>query len=316
METAVLERIRLAPTIGFELRGIDLSRPINGETRAGIWDAWIEGGILLIRDETMTDEQHLALSRVFGDLEPSATRSLNDRDNPYFLTLEYDPDNPRHRARQHFRVDGTVRAGWIGWHWDQAFMPQIVRGAALRMIRPADELGETGFADGIAAHERLPARLKQRIEGLEVVYQFDYFGTRQFGFPTDIEAVPGNTDWVPGGFPPVVHPLVIVQPETGRKVLKLSPMHSRHVLGMERAESDELLAELAHCLTDPAHAYFHKWRRNDVIIWDNWRVIHCATGTPLDCARKAVRTTIAGDYEAGRLLDPAACGPPPAKFLD
>jgi len=57
-------------------------------------------------------------------------------------------------------------------------------------------------------------------------------------------------------------------------------------------------------LVNPAYAYFHKWQPNDMVVWDNWRVIHSAAGVPLHCARRARRTTIMGDYEVGRYLDP------------
>jgi taurine dioxygenase len=81
-------------------------------------------------------------------------------------------------------------------------------------------------------------------------------------------------------------------------------MHAKYILGMDRAESDALLEELANHLVDPAHAYFHKWAKDDIVVWDNWRVIHSAKGVPVDCVRRARRTTIAGDYEVGRYLDP------------
>ena len=99
--------------------------------------------------------------------------------------------------------------------------------------------------------------------------------------------------------------MVITQYETGRKLLKLSPMHARYILGMDQEESDALLTEIAEHLVDPAHAYMHQWQPNDMLAWDNWRVIHMAEGVPPDCFRSARRTTIAGDYKVGRYLDPS-----------
>jgi alpha-ketoglutarate-dependent taurine dioxygenase len=84
-------------------------------------------------------------------------------------------------------------------------------------------------------------------------------------------------------------------------VLKLSPMHARYILGL----GDALLTELAEHLVDPRYAYFHTWKKDDMMVWDNWRVIHSANGVPLDCSRTALRTTIMGDYKVGRYLDPA-----------
>jgi taurine dioxygenase len=302
-----IERIPVSPHLGLELRGLDLSGELDAAATAAIRDAWIDAGVLLFRGLGTSADIHMRLSRVFGELEPAATASLNDPNNPYLMTLAYHPGKEG-GYQQHYTVAGQDRAGWLGWHWDQSFMPTIVRGAVLRMVEPAAKMGETGFIDAIAAYDRLSPEQKKRIEGLEVVYEFNPdFTSGQFGFPRNIQAYGGGKPSFNTGhnfdFPPVVHPLVITQHETGRKVLKLSPMHARYVLGMERAESDALLAEIADHLVDPRYAYFHAWGKDDLIVWDNWRVIHSANGVPLDCARVAQRTTIMCDYKVGRYLD-------------
>jgi taurine dioxygenase len=298
----------LTAVFGAEIEGLDLCQPLSETTAKAIRSVWIDKGLLLFRGAAQDDEAQMRLSRLFGDMEPAATADLNDPDNRFMMTLAYDPEDKAPRFQQHYNVGGIDRAGWLGWHWDQSFMPTIVRGAVLRMVQPASEMGETGFIDAIEAYDRLPTALKQRLEGLEVVYQFNPdFASGQFGFPEDIRALARET---PGkepsyDFPPVVHPMVITQVETGRKVLKLSPMHARYILGMEKAASDVLLTEVANHLVDPAFAYFHKWQENDLVVWDNWRTIHSANGVPLHCRRRARRTTIMGDYKVGRYLDPA-----------
>jgi len=303
-----IERIPLSPQLGLELRGVDLSHPLDAQTEREIVDAWIDAGVLLFRDAAHSPDEHMRLSAIFGEMEPAATKQLNDPDNPYLMTLSHAPG--RSGYQQNYVVDGVERAGWLGWHWDQSFMPTIVRGACLRMTQPARAMGETGFIDAVAAYARLSEDMKRRIENLEVVYEFNPdFASGQFGFPKDIRAVTGGESQVGRGekvfdFPPSVHPLVITQHETGRKVLKLSPMHARYVLGMDRAESDALLEELAEQLTDRRFAYYHSWSKDDVIVWDNWRVIHSATGVHPDDTRVAQRTTIMGDYKVGRYLDP------------
>jgi taurine dioxygenase len=289
---------------GLEVIGVDAQRPIDAATRRTILAAWIRGGILLFRD-IASSEAHVALSQCFGTLEPSATKDLNLSSNPFLMELKFDPANPAGPGTR-LLVNGQERAGWLGWHWDQAFMPVIVRGAALRMIEPAESAGETGFIDAISAYERLPKALRERIEGLQVVYAFtSQMEKNRFGFPKDLVNLRPLNEPGRYQFDPVVHPLVITQKETGRKVLKLSPMHAQYVLGMDRAESDALLTQLADRLVDPRHAYFHDWRKNDLIVWDNWRVIHSANGVPLSCRRLAHRTTIIGDYGYGRYLDAA-----------
>jgi taurine dioxygenase len=296
----------LRQDFGAEIAGIDLARGLNDETTSAILDAWVTYGVLLFRGADFDDDDQMRLSRIFGELQPSATTIMNDARNPFIMTLAYDPEEKDPVFSQHYKVGGIDRAGWLGWHWDQSFMPTIVRGACLRMEKPAREMGETGFIDAIGAYERLSDTMKQRIEGLDVVYELNRdYASGQFGFPKDIVALPRvESNKIQGGdFPPCVHPLVITQKETGRKVLKLSPMHARYILGMDKGESDLLLSELAEHLVDARFAYFHKWQENDILVWDNWRMIHSAEGVPLDCSRSARRTTIVGDYNLGRYLD-------------
>lgn len=305
----MIETTPLAGGVGCRLDGLDLSHELSAAETDAVRDAWVQYGLVLVRNTASDDAGQMRLSRLFGEMEPSATPDLNDPENRFMMNLTYDPADANPQFAQHYNVDGIDRAGWLGWHWDQSFMPTIVRGAVLRMTHPAASMGRTGFIDAIAAYDRLPQDLKERVDRLEVVYEFNPdFACGQFGFPKDIRALPRTKA---GGsaaamtFPPVVHPLVITQYETGRKLLKLSPMHARYILGMDRAESDALLSDLAERLVDPAYAYMHQWQTNDILAWDNWRMIHMAEGVPLDCFRSARRTTIAGDYKVGRYLDPA-----------
>lgn len=307
-EKAGLTVRALTPAFGAEILGLDLSRPPDEATAQAVRDIWIEAGLLLIRDPNADDEAQMRLSRLFGEMEPAATADMNDPNNQFMMTLKYDPADDKGRFQTNYSFGGHDRAGYIPWHWDQSFMPTIVRGAVLRMEKPAARLGKTGFIDAIDAYDRLPEVLKARIEGLEVVYHFvTDFMQCKYGVPADLKALPRET---PSGgtkydFPPVVHPMVITQRETGRKALKISPLQAQYVLGKDRAESDALLAELNGYLTDESHAYFHDWQKNDMMVWDNWRMIHHAQGVPLDVPRSARRTTIMGDYAVGRYLDPA-----------
>lgn len=315
------ETRRLTSDFGIEVIGLDLERPLGEAVRERLFQTWIDGGILLVRGVRSMDA-HLRFSRYFGTPEQAAVPDNVMPENPLIMLLTYDPDSPKSATMPLYEVDGEARAGYLGWHWDQSFMPVIVRGAAMRMIRTARSGGRTGFIDAVATYDRLPQPLKDRIEGLEVVYQLtaDQENNR-FGFPESLKVARPRPNaeakiaQLQRDFPPVVHPLVITQAETGRKVLKLSPMHAKYVLGLDARESDALLTELANHMVDERHAYFHEWRDDDLIIWDNWRMIHCTTGVPLDCDRLAHRTTIIGDYGEGRYLDPALSGSQPTAHM-
>jgi taurine dioxygenase len=95
--------------------------------------------------------------------------------------------------------------------------------------------------------------------------------------------------------------MVYIQEQTGRPVLNLSPWFAEGIEGMETEEGDALLHEVVqHCISSD-QAYFHQWQPDDMVLWDNWRMLHCATGIPPDGSRHMQRTTIAGDYALGRL---------------
>lgn len=295
---------KFAP-FGCKITGVDFSASLSADVKSAIRQAWVENGIAVITD-CPSDEAHLDLSRCFGEPQPAATKKLNLETNPYIMALNQDENTPLNL----FEVHGEQRTGWLGWHWDQAFMPEIVRGAVLRSLEPAKIGGETGFIHGGDAYDRLSPAMKERIDGLDVVYHFNGAQERnRFGYPKSLKLIERDADQAASiekymnEFPPVVHPLVITQSETGRRLLKLSPMHAQYILGWERAASDELLEELAEHLVDERYAYFHSWAKNDAVAWDNWSVIHCANGVPPGVIRRAQRTTIMGDYKMGRYLD-------------
>ncbi|MGB8364206.1 MAG: TauD/TfdA dioxygenase family protein [Rhizomicrobium sp.] len=299
--------IPLTP-FGCEIAGVDLEAELTAENAAAIRKAWVDHGIAVFRGLGTSADAHLRVSRCFGEPQPAATKKLNLDQNPLLMKLDQDDHTPVNI----YEVDGQKRTGWLGWHWDQAFMPEIVRGAVLRMTEAAVVAGETGFIHGGNAYDRLSQSMKDRIEGLEIVYHFN--GRQEmnrFGFPSSLRLIERDDNQATSivkyeaEFPAVVHPLVIVQPESARKILKLSPMHARYVLGMKAVESDALLHELAEALVDARYAYFHKWEKHDMVAWDNWSVIHCANGVPPGVIRRAQRTTIIGDYKLGRYLDQA-----------
>lgn len=292
---------------GFALQAfdIDLSKDISDDDRQAILDAWSQAGLLLFRGLNDSEEGHMRLSHCFGTPEISVRKEFNAKGNPYLLDLKYTPED-LDKNRNAVMFHGEPRAGFIGWHWDQAFAPRIIRGAVLRMLDPAEQNGETGFIDAIAGYDRLPQALKARVEDLEVVYQYRAKANPVCFPPGVVDQSSGRDDAaMRRDFPATVHPMVIKQPSTGRKILKLSPMYADYVLGMSREDSQALFEEIAQYLLDESYAYIHEWQAQDMIVWDNWRVLHSARGHPANNFRHAQRTTIAGDYSLGRYLDPA-----------
>jgi len=271
------------------------------ETRKALYDLWIDKGVILFKDMTALDTQ-IHLSEIFGEPEihPLLVGVDRPREHKVIADIEYARDDG-----DLYEVDGELRGGYLPWHFDLAYVDRINHGGILRPDVLPKRGGETGFIDRIAAHASMPRELQERIEGRSVVYRFSIDSSKmRFGKRPDkcvrISRVGQMAQSHPSVQTRVVHPLVYTQVETGRKVLNVSPWFAEGIEGMENAEGDALLEEVVGYATQPRLAYYHHWQPNDMVLWDNWRMLHCAMGVPPGEERRMRRTTIAGDYALGR----------------
>jgi taurine dioxygenase len=266
-------------------------------------ELWIERGVVLFQGLPGGLATHVRLSRVFGEPELHPLRVTGFERPPEISDIRYDPADG-----DVYELDGEERGGFLPWHFDLVYVARINHGGILRPLALPSRGGETGFIDQITAYDALPASLKKRIDGLSVVYRFDIdAGRMRYGKPPGLTMLRMSSRAAVvmeqiERYPAVLHPLVYEQPETGRKVLNFSPWFALGIDGMAPDEGDVLLCEVTrHCI-DEGRAYFHRWSMDDMVLWDNWRMLHCATGVPRGESRHMQRTTIAGDYGMGRLL--------------
>jgi taurine dioxygenase len=286
-----------ATVTGLSLRDLDVPR-----VRAKLFDLWIDKGVIHFCGEN-SPQMHVELSRCFGTLEPHPFPEAAEADHPELVKIKYYPDDGTCYA-----VGGEHRGGWLPWHSDLIYTDRINHGGILRPVQLPDSLGMTGFIDQIAAYERLPVALREAIEGLHIVYVVDMDMARhRFAHDGDVRCLRlaksgqaiAQRMWT---YPRVIHPMVFSQAETGRKVLNISPGFADGIFEMGGPEGDALLREVIRYCTDPKGAYHHQWAEGDMVLWDNWRVLHCANGVSPEQTRVMQRTTIAGDYALGRTL--------------
>ena len=300
------------PGNAIEVLGLTATQLTEPEVRSKLYDLWLEHGLIVFRDMD-GGSTHVALSEVFGRCLAHPIKQSNmDPDHPEFSNIEYEPDGPNAAA---YSVNGVELGAWSPLHTDLIYVDRLNRGGILRPLKIPQRGGGTRYLDKALVYETLPERLKVRIDGLEVAYHID-LNFAHMPFPVD------DVKLLYHGhkfndlqsrrplYPRAIHPLVFRLAETGRTVLNLSPLYAQEIVGLEKAGSDDLLSELCeHVLRHPA-IYTHHWRANDLVLWDNWRMLHGGEGIPRNERRWMQRTTIEGDYALGRLEQevPGAAG--------
>jgi taurine dioxygenase len=288
---------------GATVHGLALHDLHSEAVRRALYDLWIDRGVILFRGESSPDF-HVELSKCFGSLEKHIFPETWVEGRAELVKIKYYPDDGNV-----YEVDGQMRGGWLPWHSDLFYSDSINRGGILRPVQLPEHGGLTGFIDRIAAYERLTESLRAQIERLHVVYAMDINSEHlRYGRPQSIRYISGARSFLnitrrEFQYPRILHPMVYEQKETGRKVLNVSPWFALGIYELGGPEGEKLLNEVINTCIDQANAYFHEWRMGDMILWDNWRTLHCSTGIPVDETRVMHRTTIAGNYALGRKLE-------------
>lgn len=298
--------------VGAEIVGLTDEGEIEAGVRSELYAAWLEYGVLLFPN-VKTSTRHLTLSRCFGEVKINPVPEFRSKENPLLVEIGGSNRSPA------YVYDGTdLRIGRLAWHRDLVLTPDIEKGGMLRMVEIPSSEGETMFADTAAAYDDLPADVKARLAGLEYKANLRVTSVQEDGigafWKTMRRATPEEdphgglkSDQIAQGrYPSIVHPAMLVHPESGRKCIFLSPAHADFFLGMEQSESDELLRYLVAHMLKPEYVYKHRWSVNDAIIWDNRRMLHAAMGNELGEPRRALRTTVDGLLRTGRFFDDGA----------
>lgn len=280
---AAFEYRRFDAPIGAEIRGLDLSRSLRAATFSAVRQCFLDSqGVLVLRDQHITPEQHLAFSRRFG---PLAIHVLHQ-----FLL----PGHPEILLVSNVMKDGKpVGLGDAGryWHSDLSYLAAPSLGSLLHAQEIPREGGDTSFANMYAAYEALPASIKRRIEGKRAVHSYRKTYDRIAGSTFR----PALTEAQKQGVQEVDHPVVRTHPQTGRKTLFVSEGFTTHILDVANDESEELLQRLFVHSTEGRFTYRHRWQEHDIVLWDNRCTIHFAHGCPPELRRHMHRTTVKGD---------------------
>ena len=274
--------------LGARLDDVDLNR-LDDAMFTAIEGALHRHGVIALSDQQIDEDVMVGFSRRFGALEINVTSQFRHPRHPELLILS-------NRMRDGKAV-GLADAGQ-GWHADNSYNRLPGRASILYAlevpVRDGVVLGDTLFADMRVAWRALPEDVRRKIEGRVAEHDFAKFYDDMIKSKGSTR--PPLTDAQRAARPPVQHPLALRHPYTGETCLYADPGYTTRIIGLPQAESDALLAFLFEHETREDFVYCHKWRRHDVLIWDNCATIHMATGgyRP-DEPRHMIRTQIKVD---------------------
>jgi taurine dioxygenase len=258
----------ITPRIGAEVEGIDLADELSDETIAAIRAALVTHRVIFFRDQDITQEQHIAFARRFGELEIHPI-TPKDQPNPEIFHLRASPER---------------KGGADVWHSDVTWREKPSFGSILIGRTIPEVGGDTMWCDMVAAYEGLSSAMKDWISRLTAVHDGSVFATLQGKPASDFHAL----------YPPQNHPVVRTHPDTGERILYVNSSFTTRINGLDKKESDWLLDHLCAQTAKPEYQVRFRWRKNSIAFWDNRACQHYAVGDYYSTPREMERVTIIG----------------------
>ena len=275
-----LEVRPLTRHIGAEIHGLDLRERPDEETIRAVYKAWLDHLVVVFPGQTLSQEDLLRATTYFGEPghldrpakyhPPGFARVL-----PGIMLIS--------NIRENGEPIGALPDGEMMFHHDMIHKDVPSKATMLYSVEIPSHGGDTLFASGYAAYETLDPAVRDRLEGKRALHHYNY-GSTQRGDDRGTEA-----------FNECVHPVFRTHEETGRKALYVNRLMTVKIVDMEAEESERLLNILFDQAEKPEFVYAHKWRKGDVLLWDNRCSSHARTDFPSDQRRLMLRTTVVGN---------------------
>jgi taurine dioxygenase len=282
-KTASFRYRRFEAPLGAEIRGLDLGRPLDDATFAAVRKCFLDSeGVLVLRDQRISPEQHIAFSRRFGPLAIHVLHQFLLPGHPEILLVS--------NVMENGKPVGLGDAGRY-WHSDLSYVAEPSLGSLLHAQEIPAEGGDTSFVNMYRAYEALPDDVKARIDGKRATHSY----TKTYDKIEGSTFRPALTEAQRREVREVTHPVVRTHPETGRKALFVNEGFTGRIIDMPEEESRALLASLFAHATGGRFTYRHRWEERDIVFWDNRCTVHLAHGCPPHLRRHMHRTTVTGD---------------------
>jgi taurine dioxygenase len=276
-----IELIATGAALGAELRGVDL-RNLDASQFSAIERAWHDHQVILVRGQTLDDQDLIAFSRRFGELDWAPVQETGRR---------FVEGLPEIYIVSNVTVNGqpigSLGSGEAVWHTDMSYLEVPPMASMLYALEVPPAGGNTSFSSMYAVYQALPDDLKRRIADLKIKHDGTY---NSGGYLR--QGVTATDD--PRTSPGAIHPLVCTHPDTGRRMLYLGRRRNAYLMGLELAESEALLDELWDFVARSEFAWEHVWQVGDLVLWDNRCTMH--RRDPFDDSARRImhRTQIKG----------------------
>jgi alpha-ketoglutarate-dependent taurine dioxygenase len=282
--TQALSVRKLHPALGAEVRGVDMRAPMDAATFQAVRAAWMENLVLVFPGQAITDAEHVAFTRYFGEPEIFHQKIIRSRRVPEIFRVSNVDDDGVLMPPSHPTVQQVSLAQL--WHTDSSYRRLPCVGALLHGVEVSRTGGQTQFTNMYRVYEELPEALKRQVRGRSARHDFGNLHRLR-----DLKPL---TEAEKAAMPPVWQPMVRRHPVTGRTSLYISPIYNDAVEGMDDDAAHKLIAELTEFAAQPRFVFRHTWETDDVVMWDNRCTMHQVT--PHDPTERRVmhRTTIAG----------------------
>ena len=244
--------------LGARIEGLDRTRANELALAAMLDQALAEHLLVAIPGAPMTPEQTRDFAHAFGEPQTQLLRYKRSSAVPEVSVMV-----------STLMTDGTTDKTAIraeDWHTDDSYFAVPAKATLLHSIEIPSRGGSTWFCNMHSVYDALPEATKQRIDGKRAIHGYDTPRARNRPSARTPEEIAETPD--------VEHPLVRTHPVTGRKALYLNPNRLDRIVGLERAESDALLDELADEARKPQHHFGHVWQVGDIVVWDNRATMH------------------------------------------
>ena len=273
--------------MGAEISGADITRQLADEDVKGIWDALLKWRVVVFRDQKMTHGEQVAFARTFGDLTIGHAVFGHVDGYPEVYSVAKNRWDTRYKP-----APKNIRP-WTGYHADitAAHNPPAVSILRGDVIPPYG--GDTLWANLVVAYEGLSVPLQKFAETLRGIHKFQP--------PVGTDATDEYREMQERRRLTTEHPIVRIHPETKEKVLYVSPSFLKEIVGLSPRESEQVLEIFWEHAVRPEFTFRFKWESNDLVMWDNRSVVHCAPRDiyESDFDRQLYRVTLLGDVPVG-----------------